>query len=1375
MILLPNKNRNRRCRRRGRIDSNSNGLSFLFTTAIFSLSSVLLLLLPLLFCHAELLLEPSLKWSVQLEGSGRLRGRGLRKGNAIVAYKDGTKIFVTANDGSLHIIQTTTTQVNTLAIFTPDEIQGRFTECRSGATVVDKNIAVATGEDNNGNNFDTTLGLGVEKEDYIIYAVLDSTVPSVNVGLNSVDDIVSSRVIAVNLDGTYKWSVQIEGRVEGNPVVGKSGIFVSHNSDNGIGYLSVIRIDPDNGSANIVATVSPRATQPGNVNGPFGPPALQQRSYEDEYLDDVVVVAENWDQGYSEDQGGLYMLTLDTTDDESFTLTSGYLLQKISSYSHSAFAPPLVYGDSIFLGSAGGTLAGFTGGRKNNLSGILSGREEEIDPRWRNEVTPNPRVASQPLWSQPINDSKGDYLLIPGVDSDFYCFQSDNGRELWRDEEGSQIMTRPHIWEGDNPVVYVVESLNGRVRQYDLYSGERNWDYSCADISDKLCQDAVEAEFAITPNGNTVYYGDIYGRINSLEVANFTTKMPTIAPTSITTVSPTLQPPLTSSPFESPVTASTTSPTASPTTVPVMVEEPQNAIVTTTASPTHVTEPIGGDIPVEEIQQQQDEDNDMNEVEGIQAEVNTNDTDQVTAIINKQEAKKEEKPSDVALYIGVAIAALCALMIPIVIFSFLRGRKKRKPTKINHMMLEINDDSDSDDPESQVLDSSRSADFGSGGDGGGIEIEFKHSDTSPQQGTPTKKKKKRKKKRNLPDTPQTAQTLESIEELPEESIVSGNSAMVVMGDDGDIEDPSIEAVNLRRRFDNVIDDQRRSEENGSSVAPGEAGMATGSNHLELAIGMKNNLTRLCSGEPEDLGKHINADPSDDESLPPPPPSSSAPVSISNSSTQWTWSSLLQIGTSQTVKKVNNNPPTLVKTTSERLELKESSRVIDPATLSQDRSNSTTVENQMTSSSSTQNQAQDDASSDVGSWSDVSVPFCDTAQVTSKEKKQSNSRSIRREAHVPSPDVSETDINSIHRAETPPITNQKIDSDEFTNDIFIGHTPPKHGIIIDTDQKMPTRISKEIPEKVTRDNGQPTEQDAILREKEIHSSTVEDAEEEKKEGEQCYSRPQTPIQTSKAPVSPSVFSMMSDTAHSSLFGSHHHSPSNASISSNDDSLYTSMTGMSGKKEDPKDLSPLSTHVFDKDIHRRGRSELTDDADNTIKGILTQPDLSKSNDGYTDKFRYLDEEEDAPDDEKSVAPGIQYMSKLTEEKKSRKYGKSVRSKRESNIGFRSSTSSREESGIAPLAQMYNQLASMGQQKEEERKHVYKRRSKRVDKEESSVQLDQESGENWGSFLNELAEAEKHFYNPSSNINQSLLNSNSDSEESDDAEIARINNFS
>jgi hypothetical protein len=398
--------------------SSKKSLLFLFS----SVSILLLLLAPSLVCHAEYLENPSLKWSVQLEGSGRGLSRGLRKGNAIVAYKDGTKIFVTANDGSLHIIQTTN-QVNTLAVFVPDEIQDRYTGCRSGATVVDKDIqdghfvavvadaAEATTNIDTGEGPTTTVPApavprnitlfspGVVKEDYIIYVICDSTISSDSIGFNAADNIVSSRVIAVSMDGTLKWSVQVEGKIEGNPVVGKTGVFISHNSNDGIGYLSIIRIDPINGTGNIVATVSPTATRPGSVNGPFGPPALQQRpgwSYdEDEYADDIVIVAENWDKGFSVNQGGLYMLTLSTSGDESLSPTSGYQLQKISSYSYSAIAPPLVYGDSIFLGSAGGTLAGFTGDRRSDLSAILSGRENEINPRWQNEVSPYPLNASQ--------------------------------------------------------------------------------------------------------------------------------------------------------------------------------------------------------------------------------------------------------------------------------------------------------------------------------------------------------------------------------------------------------------------------------------------------------------------------------------------------------------------------------------------------------------------------------------------------------------------------------------------------------------------------------------------------------------------------------------------------------------------------------------------------------------------------------------------------------------------------------------------------------------------------------------------------------------------------------------------------------------------
>ena len=50
-------------------------------------------------------------------------------------------------------------------------------------------------------------------------------------------------------------------------------------------------------------------------------------------------------------------------------------------------------------------------------------------------------------------------------------------------------------------------------------------------------------------------------------------------------------------------------------------------------------------------------------------------------------------------------------------------------------------------------------------------------------------------------------------------------------------------------------------------------------------------------------------------------------------------------------------------------------------------------------------------------------------------------------------------------------------------------------------------------------------------------------------------------------------------------------------------------------------------------------------------------------------------------------------------------SVKTKRES-VDFKSSPSPRKESKITPLAQMYDQLAAMGQQKAEEKKLVLKK---------------------------------------------------------------------
>ena len=952
------------------------------------------------------------------------------------------------------------------------------------------------------------------------------------------------------------------------------------------------------------------------------------------------------------------------------------------------------------------------------------------------------------LLSQPIMDSEGNYLFVPGVDSDFYCLQSDNGRQLWKDEEGSQIMARPRVFEGEDDddwkkVVYVVESLNGRVRQYDLYSGQRYWDYSCADISDQLCQDAVEAEFAITPSGNTIYYGDIYGRINSLEVANFATEKPTIAPSSASSDSPTGMPTIASAPSGAPVVATTT---ADPTAITVVASVPINDDATFT--PTFVVidydDNDGADVVEEDI---------------------TNSNEEPSAIIDQQSAKKEDSSTHVALYIGVAIAGLCVLMIPILLFSVLRRRKRNEPTKSKEMLVEIIDDCSSGDLESQSdLDHFSSNSSGRNNDfdpynGDGIEVEIRSPVTPTRAaGTPTKKKKKRKKRRsNLPDTPNTVNTLESIEELPEEA-----SAMVVMGGEFeyDIEDPSVEAVNLRQTFERVAD---------TDVAPGEVCMGAGSNHLELSIG------KISYGENEGNVNDSSFLGDDDEVPPPPPLPSSAPVSTS--SRQWTWGSLLQMGTSQSMKKINSSSPqmTVKKLPSEKLELKRTTRAISPS--SQEESISTKLLTKTPSSSSiTSTRSQDEISSDGRTPSQKETGPPPITKLKWKKKSMKDSSTTP-------PLVLEKDANMIDRAETHTTTNQiATDSETSPTDELIGQIAPEQFL---ADQKK-----SQIPEIANRETTQPSL--PPQGQKENHSSATKDTEEEKKgDEEELHSRSQTPVPPT--PASPSALSILSDAVLSlspgrsvrsiqeSLFASPHRSPSGSSVGSNDDSLYTSYTAMTGgtrdKKEDTKDLSPFSSYVYDEDIRRRDRAEIANEAD----GILAQPDLSKSKNAVDNngKYRYPDEEEEHPHDESAAstaAPGIQYMSHTSEETKAQKYGKSVRSKRDSN-SFRSSTSSRNESGSTPLAQMYDQLAAMGQQKKEERKPAFKRRSKRLDRENPAPpphQQEQQGDNTWGSFLDELAEAEKDFFAPSANKSKSLLDGGDSEDSGEDAEIARINNL-
>ena len=92
-----------------------------------------LFLLSLAFVDAQYLSEPAVRWTYQLPGSGTLSDRGVRRNNAVVLSYDGSTVFVTADDGSLHIIKPENL-ANSIVVDAPSE-QNAYTECRSGVAI----------------------------------------------------------------------------------------------------------------------------------------------------------------------------------------------------------------------------------------------------------------------------------------------------------------------------------------------------------------------------------------------------------------------------------------------------------------------------------------------------------------------------------------------------------------------------------------------------------------------------------------------------------------------------------------------------------------------------------------------------------------------------------------------------------------------------------------------------------------------------------------------------------------------------------------------------------------------------------------------------------------------------------------------------------------------------------------------------------------------------------------------------------------------------------------------------------------------------------------------------------------------------------------
>lgn len=286
-----------------------------------------LILLALPFCIADHLAEPILKYSFNL-------GRSIGKGNAVIASDDEVHVFVTATDGSLHIIDNSNVSPPITTIFEPAAVEGTETECQSGMVVLD------------------------EDGQYLIYAVINGD---------------NSRLLAVDITGDLLWEVSVEGKAVGTPVVSGNFIYVSANTDDETGYLNVFLFNGKTAAPDFAASM-----EPSNGAAPLGPPTVSQEG--------VVAVAESWEGGYAE-EGAVYFLMPSKKFDKLGGLgEAAYEMFLATTWPVSSVTKPIVANDELWLG---GTAGNFAGWQQNDIANVLLGKKEDIDPSWSVEFTPS--------------------------------------------------------------------------------------------------------------------------------------------------------------------------------------------------------------------------------------------------------------------------------------------------------------------------------------------------------------------------------------------------------------------------------------------------------------------------------------------------------------------------------------------------------------------------------------------------------------------------------------------------------------------------------------------------------------------------------------------------------------------------------------------------------------------------------------------------------------------------------------------------------------------------------------------------------------------------------------------------------------------------
>ena len=99
----------------------------------------------------------------------------------------------------------------------------------------------------------------------------------------------------------------------------------------------------------------------------------------------------------------------------------------------------------------------------------------------------------------PILSSDESFIYQVGASTQMYCIEAETGGILWNSDGPLRgtIVAEPRLVEAvtDEPKLYVIEGMKGKVRQHSAKTGAIDWSFDCFAVSGVPCNDAVEAEF----------------------------------------------------------------------------------------------------------------------------------------------------------------------------------------------------------------------------------------------------------------------------------------------------------------------------------------------------------------------------------------------------------------------------------------------------------------------------------------------------------------------------------------------------------------------------------------------------------------------------------------------------------------------------------------------------------------------------------------------------------------------------------------------------------------------------------------------------------------------------------------------------------------